>query len=463
MTAGLTPTQAAHIVPWTQRWIANAMRTAPLVARDRARLRRTLRGLYRAAALEPPPPDRIIIVPSPFAVAFAGRLAAARWSVHATQEIPPVRTWTALGAATAQAVRAATTGRAVDAPDGADRNTGTCWDTVPTAIQTAVVGAIRDSVATLSVDAQDETMRAVGAAVKASTRAATFQATEDAVWIALDAVTTDPEPDEHPALVAPAGPPETARWWTGVDRTELRALASACLPEAPAEWPCQSGFFGAWDGGNQWSGEPAWISFLRDVVQLPAGGVAWRYYETACQLGGPRVAHRQFCLVSERPVRLSVDAQHRPHSADGPFCLWADGTALWAWHGVRVPAWVVQQPERITVATIEDAPNAELRRVLLERFGVERFVQDIGALPVHTDHYGTLYRVALPGDEPLVLVRLTNSTPEIGQAPGLVQAPDGSWRKQYWLRVPPDVRTAREAVAWSFHTRPDEYRPAIET
>ena len=37
------------------------------------------------------------------------------------------------------------------------------------------------------------------------------------------------------------------------------------------------------------------------------------------------------------------------------------------------------------------------------------------------------------------VVEVVNATPE----------PDGSYRR-YFLRVPPQVRTAREAVAWTF-------------
>jgi hypothetical protein len=49
-----------------------------------------------------------------------------------------------------------------------------------------------------------------------------------------------------------------------------------------------------------------------------------------------------------------------------------------------------------------------------------------------------------------VVVKVVNSTPE----------PDGSF-KDYLLRVPPDIRTPREAVAWTFAT--DDYRPAVQT
>ncbi|HEY9786532.1 MAG TPA: hypothetical protein V6D17_14080 [Candidatus Obscuribacterales bacterium] len=39
---------------------------------------------------------------------------------------------------------------------------------------------------------------------------------------------------------------------------------------------------------------------------------------------------------------------------------------------------------------------------------------------------------------------------------------DGTFR-EYFLRVPPNVGTAREAVAWTFNLRGEQYRPNIES
>jgi hypothetical protein len=50
------------------------------------------------------------------------------------------------------------------------------------------------------------------------------------------------------------------------------------------------------------------------------------------------------------------------------------------------------------------------------------------------------------------MVEVVNSTPE----------PDGS-RKTYFLRVPPTIETAREAVAWTFGLGAVDYRPAVES
>ena len=50
------------------------------------------------------------------------------------------------------------------------------------------------------------------------------------------------------------------------------------------------------------------------------------------------------------------------------------------------------------------------------------------------------------------MVEVLNSTAE----------PDGSW-KTYWLRVPPTMRTPREAIAWTFGMTKEEYAPAMQS
>jgi len=54
--------------------------------------------------------------------------------------------------------------------------------------------------------------------------------------------------------------------------------------------------------------------------------------------------------------------------------------------------------------------------------------------------------------EPSAFVKVFNSTPEI----------DGS-TKTYFLAVPPNMKTVKEAVAWTFYASEEEYQPQYET
>jgi hypothetical protein len=152
------------------------------------------------------------------------------------------------------------------------------------------------------------------------------------------------------------------------------------------------------------------------------------------------------------PTVVKVDDRNRLHSESGPAFAWLDDIQDYYWHGVRVEQYVVDNPERITVAEIEAEANVEVRRIKIERFGQTRYLLDSSAREIHRDDYGTLYRKEERGDEPLVMVNVVNATPE----------PDGSF-KDYFLRVPPTMRTAREAVAWTFGKTAEVYEPEKET
>ena len=157
-------------------------------------------------------------------------------------------------------------------------------------------------------------------------------------------------------------------------------------------------------------------------------------------------------LASERHNALSIDAEGRLHSLTGLACGYPDGWGVYAVHGVRVPRYIIEEPHKITVAEIDAEKNSEVRRVMIERYGLGRFLLDAGAKEIHSDDYGTLFRREIAGDEPLVMVKVVNSTAE----------PDGSF-KDYFLRVPPAITKARDAVAWTFDVSPEEYAVEAQT
>jgi hypothetical protein len=98
---------------------------------------------------------------------------------------------------------------------------------------------------------------------------------------------------------------------------------------------------------------------------------------------------------------------------------------------VRVPEKVILAPQSLTPNEIEKEANTEVRRVMIEQFGQERFLAESGAQEIHRDDYGVLFRKELASDEPLVMIKVVNSTPE----------PNGEF-KDYFLRVP--IRRMRE-------------------
>lgn len=213
--------------------------------------------------------------------------------------------------------------------------------------------------------------------------------------------------------------------------------------------------------------DPLWPAYgmLRDLVPNPSargmrGQERWDQLHWRLQIAssaGPWWALERLAIVCERPLVLQIDARGWLHNESGPAIAYPDGSESWAWHGTWVPAEVLKNPDWITPESIARMPNIEIRRVMTERFGIERLVRDSGARLKAEDPAGRLWETNWTVDglgypRPATFVEVENSTPE----------PDGT-RKHYFIRVPPDMHTAKEAVAWTFELGEVEYSPAMET
>jgi len=160
-------------------------------------------------------------------------------------------------------------------------------------------------------------------------------------------------------------------------------------------------------------------------------------------------------LVCVPRPRLRLDDAGRLHDWDGrPAVQSEGGRGLWFWRGVQMTESAGRSPDRVNPRRIAGWANAERRRVAIDRLGLASFVRGLGGEIVQEDDYGRLWRTRQQvGGESYVAVEVTNATAE----------PDGTHRR-YFLRVPPDTRTARTAVAWTFgFEKPRAYQVAVET
>ena len=122
------------------------------------------------------------------------------------------------------------------------------------------------------------------------------------------------------------------------------------------------------------------------------------------------------------------------------------------WGRVLIDGRIAFHPETLTVEEILAERNAERRRVMLEQFGFDRFMREAAAEVIDEDQDAggprQLLHVPLEDDEDLVCIS--------------VRCP--STDRHYMIRVPPDMRTCHQAVAWTAgFDNPDDYRPLVET
>ena len=122
------------------------------------------------------------------------------------------------------------------------------------------------------------------------------------------------------------------------------------------------------------------------------------------------------------------------------------------WRGVPVNQRIAFHPETLTSKEILNEPNAETRRVMIERMGYLKFANEAKAVVVDqdTDPGGQrqLLQIELEGDEPLL--GLVCHCPSTG--------------RQYFLRVPPNIKKCHAAAAWmAGFDDPEKYKPIVET
>lgn len=224
-----------------------------------------------------------------------------------------------------------------------------------------------------------------------------------------------------------------------------------------------------------WSGWVSYLSFFRHVAKLPIDYSKFESYEQLAIHSGPRFMHQKFWIVADRPVEIHRDEQNRPHRIGGPHIRWRDGVEIYSLSGIRVSKRAAMGS--LSAKEISQEPNAEVRRVLVQAYNrgdTGRYVRDLGAVIIHEDldQLGLQRRLMYidqQGDEPILAIEVTNSTPE----------PDGT-RKKYTFRCHPELRplqvagirsklgmpqamTCHNAIASTYGMTGEEYDLIIET
>ena len=279
------------------------------------------------------------------------------------------------------------------------------------------------------------THEATDVATDAATRAATYEATYEATDVTTRAAT-------HAAT--------NAATYEATGVAEMQA-ANACRRLA-GEFGvmCAYRWYNSYQGGSMWAGVKAYLEGFRDVIGLRLPEYEKGQIWLDCMEGGFRVMHEEFCIASDHPEYIKIDDQNRPHCEDGPSHRWRDGWSIYHWHGVRVPAQWIENKARLSAQEALSQENAELRRAACEIVGWARILKELNATTINeheNPQIGRLVEVDLP-DAPKERFLV-------------VQCGTG---RQFALPVPPQIKTALAAQAWTYGLDESEFTtPEVRT
>ena len=197
----------------------------------------------------------------------------------------------------------------------------------------------------------------------------------------------------------------------------------------------------------------SWMFYASNLGDVKVTGTLSELSKLAHKLGEHAfwiLPYKDKIIFCDRPTRLYFNESKRLHSLDGmPAVEFVDGWQVYAWDGVWVDKKVLTIPP-----LCEDlmTTNLEIRRILWERWGTNYCVEQLNLEKLDSDEWGELWQGDTGDSEVAKFVKVINSTPE----------PDGHF-KDYWLRVPPDIITAKAGIAWTFGLKSEQYIPSIMT
>jgi hypothetical protein len=93
--------------------------------------------------------------------------------------------------------------------------------------------------------------------------------------------------------------------------------------------------------------------------------------------------NEQTVYVSRKPVEIHFNEDGQLHNDTGMSCSYADGWGIWTLNGVNVTEQIVMRPETLTLDDMRNEENLEVRRLMQERYGMVKYLEDVNAKLLH--------------------------------------------------------------------------------
>jgi phage baseplate assembly protein W len=294
---------------------------------------------------------------------------------------------------------------------------------VDSAVDSAVGSTVRSAVSSAVDSAVGSAVRsAVGSAVSSAVRSAVGSAVSSAVSSAVDS-----------AVDSAVG--STVR--SAVDSAVDSAVGSAVRS---AGWS----FFGA----GLWAGYPAWADFFSSVLKIEMD----RSYIDLAESCGYWWALDGVVFATERPTKIVIDGLGRSHCVGDHAIKYESGDGINCYKGVVLPHDVWGKD--IEISYIEKQKNAEVKRALIEIYGIGKYIVDSGMETIDSfiDRDKNPVNLYMTKEMQFPIIEMTNSTAE----------PDGTFKK-YFLTSTIKTKSALAAIASLAGTDEKNYIPIIES
>lgn len=191
------------------------------------------------------------------------------------------------------------------------------------------------------------------------------------------------------------------------------------------------------------TGDEFWIGSGNE-----SGGYEWGQFDIGVNKAGELITCSQggcSCNGPEQPTPDDKQSLDEPFEVENGY-YGDEKAAVVDLVATTDTLYKVLTDDFVTSKEIIGLPNAEIRRAVLELVGYDKLL-DEAELIDESRQDGQLLCIKLSGDEDLVLLHVK----------------DPSTTREYFLRVPPTMKTAKQARAWTFGFDEKDFNPIVET
>jgi hypothetical protein len=192
-----------------------------------------------------------------------------------------------------------------------------------------------------------------------------------------------------------------------------------------------------------WVCNSSWIDFCISILSCSHDPIKWQTLQLLILSCGWIIPWEKTCIVCNNPLKISLDNQNRFHAEGEPAIQFADRYGLYSHHGVTIPEkYGTLSPTRWRSRWLLEEGNAELRRVLIQGIGYARICYELQATELDSWQEYTLLKIDDADVEPIYLLKMTCPSTE----------------RIHVMRVPPTMKSAREAITWvNLGVAPEEF------
>ena len=135
--------------------------------------------------------------------------------------------------------------------------------------------------------------------------------------------------------------------------------------------------------GHFESGYFSFYDFCKEVLKLDFLP-AWETYKKTTDYEF-QYCFPEFCVICEKPIKMLFNPRGQLHNVSATALEYNSGWGLWMLNGVNVGEKIVMTPaEKLDPQMILKEQNAEVRRELVRKIGIERVCAKLGAKVVDT-------------------------------------------------------------------------------